>query len=488
MAKSSALRDRAYISRGETVRYIMFEMSTSMNISKTDERFLNQMLNIRFATRTFLDWFIIGPWDILNDVLFAHMVDRTRTRWGKFKPYLTTTLLAGIPIQFFYYFMALIFWGTSGTYTPKIVAYVLFRVLQDLVKTFNDTAREGVLATITPDVNERSRLTKNTQFFSNVLGAGLPQYVIQLLFSILDNREGVTAAQMAVTDRNLIIIFGTVLAVAAGVFAIVFALRFKERVQQSVEIPKLRMNVRSIAHNRPLMMMMLSQLLGTFQVQGSFESLYYNTVLRFPFMETLVGVPGALFGLFPYLPAVWAWVRGHFSTKQLWILSEHTIVFVRVPTALIGLIGNIYLDKWKIFPILALQEALFTPTYTIKGIMEKEMRNECMDYAEWKTGFRNEAMTGAMRGLVAKICSYLFNGFSNLILDRMGIRQAEGYLDQTARNKRNIFLFWLLLPGLTGGLLSLIPKLFYNISKEERVRMYADLAERRARVRAEMEG
>jgi len=482
----SAPSGRTYISRGETARYIMFAMSTSLNISKTDERFLNQMLNIRFSIRTWLDWFIIGPWDILNDVLFAHWVDRTRTRWGKLKPYLTTTLLAGVPIMFFYYFMSVVFWGTPGDHTPKIVTYVIFRVLQDLVQTFNDTAREGVLATITPDVDERSRLTKNTQFFSNVLGAGLPQYVVQLLLTVLDNRPGLTAEQMALDDRNLILAFGTALAVIAGVFALVFALRFKERVQQSVKAPELRMNIRSILHNQPLLLMMLSELLGNFQIQGPFESLYYNTVLRFPFMETLVGVPGALTGLFPYLPKMWAWLRGTFSTKTLWILSEHTIVFLRVPTAIIGLIGNIYLDRWKIFPVIAVQEALFTPTYTIKGVMEKEMRNECMDYAEWKTGFRNEAMTGAMRGLVAKICRYLFNGFSNLILDRMGIRQAEGYLEQTERNKRSIFLFWLLLPGLTGGLLSLIPKLFYNISKEERVRMYADLAERRALVLAEI--
>ena len=499
MAKSDALQERSmpagrsvpvgrtYISRGETVRYIMFDMSASLNISKTDERFLNQMLNIRFSIRTWLDWFIIGPWDILNDVLFAHWVDRTRTRWGKFKPYLTTTLAAGVPIMFFYYFMAVVFWGTPGDYTPKIVAYVLFRVLKDLNDTFLGTAREGVLATITPDVDERSRLTKNTAFFSNVLGAGLPQYVIQLLLTVMDNRAGVTAEQMARDDRNLMITFGTILAVLAAAFALVFAMRFRERVQQSVDIPKLSMNIKSILHNRPLLMMMLSQLLSTFQIQGSFESLYYNSVLRFPFMETLVGVPGAASALLPYLPKVWAWLRGTFSTKTLWILSEHTMVFLRVPTALIGLIGNIYLDRWKIFPVIAVQELLFTPTLTVRGVMEKEMRNESMDYAEWQTGFRNEAMTGTLKGLVAKLCSYIFNGFSNLILDEMGIRQGAQYLDQTARNKRNIFLFWLLLPGLTGGLLSLIPKLFYNISKEERAQMYAELPERRALARAGME-
>ena len=491
MAKSdtahAAHAGRSYISRGETARYIMFAMSTSMNIGNTDERYLNQMLNIRFSLRTWLDWFIIGPWDILNDVLFAHWIDRTRTRWGKFKPYLTTTLVAGVPIKFFYYSMAIIFWGTAPDYFPKVAAYVMFRVLQDLVQTFNDTAREGVLATITPDVDERSRLTKNTQFFGNALGAISPQLILQLLFSILDNRRGVTAEQIAVTDRNLLAAFGTTLAVLSGFFAIFFAVKFKERVQQSLEIPKLRMNIRSIVHNRPLLLMMLSQLLGNFQIRGSFESLYFNTVLRFPLMETLVGVPGAVTSLLPYLPKVWSWLRGTFSTKTLWILSEHTMVFLRVPTALVGLIGNIYLDRWKIFPVLALQEALFTPTTTIRGIMEKEMRNEAMDYAEWKTGFRNEAMTGAMRGLVGKICGYVFNGFSNMMLEWMGIKQGVGYLDQSERNKRNIFLFWLLLPGLTGGLLSLIPKLFYNVSKEERVRMYAELAERRAEVRAEME-
>ena len=487
MAQTTMPKGRSYISRGETVRYIMFHMSASMNIGDTDERFLSQILNIRFSLRTWLDWFIIGPWDILNDVLFAHMVDRTRTRWGKFMPYLTTTLVAGVPIMFFYYFLSVIFWGTPGDYLPKIVAYTLFRVLKDLNDTFHGTARRGVLATITPDVDERSRLTKNTEFFSNILGAGLPKYIMQLIFTVLDNREGVTAAQMARDDRNIIIVFGTFLVVVSAVFALIYAWRGKERVQQSVELPKLAMNIKSVLRNRPLLLMMLSELLGQFTVRGSFESLYYNSVLRFPFMQTLVGVPGAASALVPYLPKVWAWLRGTFSTKTLWILSEHTMVFLRVPTALIGLVGSIYLDKWKIFPVIAVQELLFTPTLTIRGVMEKEMRNESMDYAEWQTGFRNEAMTGTLKGLVAKLCSYIFNGFSNLILEKMGIKQAEGYLSQSEKNKRNIFLFWLLLPGLTGGLLSMIPKLFYNIDKEERARMYAELAERRALARAEVE-
>jgi Na+/melibiose symporter-like transporter len=477
---------RTYISRGETVRYIMFDMSASMNIGGTDERFLNQILNIRFTTRTWLDWFIIGPWDILNDVLFAHLVDRTRTRWGKFKPYLTTTLLAGVPIQFFYYFMAIIFWGTDGDYIPKIAAYVLFRVLKDLNDTFLGTAREGVLATITPDVDERSRLTKNTELFSSILGERLPWFAIQLAFTVLDNRPGLTAYEMALADRNVILAFGTAVAALSALFALIFAWRFKERVQQSVEIPRLRMNIRSILGNRPLLLMMLSDVLGQFTPKGNFESLYYNTVIKFPFMQTIAGIPGAFTSYIPYVPKVWAWLRGRFSTKALWILSAHTMTFLRIPTALVGLVGNIYLEPWKIAPVIAVQESLFSPASAVGGIMSKEMRNECMDYAEWKTGFRNEAMTGAMRGLVAKICNYVFNGFSNMILEKMGIRQAVGYLDQTEKNKRNIFLFWLLLPGLTGGLLSLIPKLFYNVNKEERAQMYAELAERRAKVRAEM--
>jgi len=488
LAAKTKSQGRAYISRGETIRYILFDMSASLNIGGTDERFLNQMLNIRFTTRTWLDWFIIGPWDILNDVLFAHWVDRTRTRWGKFKPYLTTTLVAGVPIQFFYYSMAILFWGTPPDYLPKIVAYVVFRVLKDLNDTFLGTARSGALATITPNVDERSRLTKNTEFFSGILGEKLPWYTIQLVFTVLDNRTGVSPQEMALDDRNVIVLFGTAVALVAAVFALIFAWRFHERVQQSVELPKLKMNVKSILGNRPLLLMMLSDLLGQFTVKGSFESLYYNTVIKFPFMQTLAGIPGAFTSYIPYFPKVWAWLRGRFSTKALWILSAHTMVFLRIPTALIGLIGNIYLDKWKIMPVIAVQEALFTPASAIGGIMDKEMRNECIDYAEWKSGFRNEAMTGAMKGLVSKICNYIFNGFSNMILQKMGIKQAQGYLNQTEKNKRDIFLFWLLLPGLTGGLLSLIPKLFYNISKEERARMYEDLAERRALVRAEMAG
>ena len=174
-----------------------------------------------------------------------------------------------------------------------------------------------------------------------MLGESLPGYAIQLIFTVLDNRKGVAPETMALDNRNVIIAFGTILAVVSAVFAIIFALRFKERVQQSVKMPELRMNIRSVLRNRPLLLMMLSDLLGQFTVKGSFESLYYNTVIKFPFMQTLVGIPGAFTAYIPYFPKVWGWLRGRFSTKTLWILSEHTMVFLRVPTAAIGIIGKI---------------------------------------------------------------------------------------------------------------------------------------------------
>ena len=484
---NAALKQRNYVGSAEFARYVMLDMSASMNISNMDGRFLDQLLGIPYKIRPYIEWFIVGPWDVLNDVLFAHMVDRTRTRWGKFKPYLTLTLFAGVPIMLFYYSLSVIFWGTPPMHMPKIVGFVLFKVLKDLVDTFNGTARDGVLATITPDALERSRITKNTQWMSSILGEGVPQYIIQFLIAQSDKRadQGVPLEVINLTDRNLILVFGTTLTLIAGIFAIIFAIKYKERVQQSVEIPKLRMNLNAIIHNRPLLLMMLSDFFGIFTLKGDFERLYYDTVLKDPFMQTVFGAPGSILGWFPYFPKLWTWLRTRFSTKQLWIISEHTMAFVRIPTALVGLIGDIYLSKWKIFPVIALQEACFTPALTIRGVMQKEMRNELMDYTEWKTGFRNEAMTGAMKGLVAKICNYFFKGISDFILAKLGIRVGDFYLDQSKENKRNIFLLWLLMPGLTGGILSLIPKLFYNISKEDREQMYAELAVRRAQVRAD---
>lgn len=68
-------------------------MSQSFNINTYSGRFVTNILQISLRFQRIID-LINGIWDVVNDVLFGAIVDKTRTRWGKFKPYLVAL---GIP-------------------------------------------------------------------------------------------------------------------------------------------------------------------------------------------------------------------------------------------------------------------------------------------------------------------------------------------------------------------------------------------------------
>ena len=86
-------QNRRYVGTKETVAYVVYDMSQSFNINAYSQRFVTNILQVSLKLQRIAN-VINGIWDVINDVLFGAIVDKTRTRWGKFKPYLVAL---GIP-------------------------------------------------------------------------------------------------------------------------------------------------------------------------------------------------------------------------------------------------------------------------------------------------------------------------------------------------------------------------------------------------------
>ena len=67
--------------------YILDDISQSFNINKYNDIFVTDIIRVGLKFQQIVT-FVIGIWDIINDVFLAAIVDKTRTRWGKFKPWL----------------------------------------------------------------------------------------------------------------------------------------------------------------------------------------------------------------------------------------------------------------------------------------------------------------------------------------------------------------------------------------------------------------
>ena len=470
--KNPLLRNRRYIGNKERIGYLLNDVSASFNISKYNDRFIYDIVKLDFD---FLAVFGIfsGIWDTINDTFIGVIVDRTRTRWGKFKPYI---LLGKIPLMLlglWYWFMPIFFADTSATYVPKLIFYAVFSIISETAGTFTSIAGTGFMATITPDPLERTGLITMANLVSGLVGEKIPELLFGVLLDLVNN-------QVVSWDRtSLFIGFGILTAVAGTAMSFYFICVTKERVSQTIEKPSIVQGLKAIVNNRPILLYTLSEFLGGFAVSKSRIN-YYIDVLGSATYQTIVGIPASPVSTISY--AFIAPLRERFSTRALWILEDIWNDVCWLSVFAIGSIGGaekgLYKNKWVMLPVMAVEEVFEMCVYGLRHVIPQEILNEAMDYCEWKNGYRAEAMTGVARGLVTKLQGIAMGSIQNFIMKRIGYVQGLNIGTQADSTKWWIFAMGTGVPVITGAL-GIIPKFFHNLNGEKRDRMYRELFARR---------
>ena len=176
-----------------------------------------------------------------------------------------------------------------------------------------------------------------------------------------------------------------------------------------------------------------------------------------------------------------------FSTKTLYILSQTAPRACYIPVFLYGILfklkdgSRFFQNRIPMFPITAVWEIIYATFQGVSYISADEIRNECNDYIEWKTGTRNEATLSVASTVLCKIPQRLNNVITPKLKDWIGFdRNAypEGR-PQTESAQKWIFAMSTLIPAFL-ALTSILPMFGYKINKATRDRMYAELNERRS--------
>ncbi len=466
--------NRRYVGLKETVWYVVYDMCQSFNIDTFSSRFVTNILQIDLDYQTIIN-FVNGIWDVVNDVFTAAIVEKTRTRWGKFKPYLVALGIPGTIGTCFYWLLPMFFKGKGSRDKSKFITYFLLAILREGAGTFRAISKTGMLATITPHPVDRTRLITVAEFFSGFLGEKLPQQILTVLLDLIGNKV------INLSYTSTFMFMGNFTAIVSGVAALIFCVMTRERVMQSIETPSIRQGIKSIVNNKPILLLTLSQTLSSFGVGGS-DSDYYIDVLNFASMTLVAGIPGAIINPFAFYFV--PWFRRKFSTRFLYIMGQYVGNFLGIPAYFIGIIGGkhngIYKKVLPMFFVLAIKECIFMVFYGVRRVIPSEMYNESMDYCEWKNGYRTEAMTSVAKGLAQKLASIVSNLISLQLKKLIGynITSYTRGEAQTDNTKLGLFQMCTIVPALT-GLLGIVPMLFYDLAGEKREKMYAELLQRR---------
>jgi GPH family glycoside/pentoside/hexuronide:cation symporter len=179
--------------------------------------------------------FIGRSWDYINDPLMGHLTDRTRTRWGRRRPY----LLFGF-LPFALAFAAL--WWIPPTRNPAWLAayYALAYLLYDASATFVYMPYFALTPELTLDYDERTSLTSYRMAFS-ILG-GLIAFTVPLMI----------IGTMRPENASRVSIVGLVFGLASALPLLLTFLGTRERPEfMGQSQPKLGESMRAAARNRP---------------------------------------------------------------------------------------------------------------------------------------------------------------------------------------------------------------------------------------------
>ncbi len=463
-----AVHDRRYVGNKETFAYLLNDISNAFNINGYKDRFIWDVVRIDFKINAFVSIFT-GAWDVINDPLIGTLVDKTRTRWGKFRPYMLFFQIPLTLIGTLYWFMPYIFPNTVGTYIPKLVFYFAFSALTETAGTFTSIAKTGYMTTVTPHPNDRARLITLAELLTGYMGEDLPGIIMGVLIDLINNN--VVPWKL----RSAFLGMGLFTNIASCIFTFYYFIVSRERVPQSLEKPSIKQGLRAVFNNYPILLITLSDFLGGFSISTSTTN-YFIDVLGSATLQTILNLPSGMIGSISY--AFVKPMRDRFSSKALWVGEDLYTRFWWILLWIIGSINGNYKRRLFMCIMFGIQAFFDKWAFGIRKVVKAELYNEAMDYCEWKNGYRMEATIGVAKDLILKIQTILRGSIQNLMLSQIGYIQGKTIGTQKDSTKWWLFAMCTGIPQIT-GILAVIPKFLYPLTKEKREKMYNELLERR---------
>ena len=459
-----------YVGVRETVAYLFNDWSNSFNINSFSERYIWDIVNIDFTVSAAMN-LVTAAWDIVNDTFISVIVDNTRTRIGKFRPYLVGMQLPLTVMSIFNWLLPLFFGTTSGTHLPKLIYYYFFAIINETAGTFTNVAKSGYMSTITPNPNERIRLITLAELLTGYMGEDLPRYIMGVLIDLVNNK--VVKWKLS----SVFMVMGGATALISSLCTFWFFLESKERVPQSIEKPSVKEGMKAIFSNYLVLLMCLSEFLGNFSISKS-ETNYFIDVLGSYSLITLLNIPSSMNGSISY--AFVAPLRKRFSSKSLWIFNDVYNSALSIGVFLFGMTKKKTMFQKTVPMCIAfgIKEWFVKWSWGVSKVINADLWNEAMDYCEWKNGYRMEATTGVAKGLILKIQSALLGSVTSLIMKKIGYVQGLEIGTQNDRTKFWEFALCTIIPTVT-GILRIVPKFLWPISRQKREWMYAELSEKR---------
>lgn len=397
--------------------------------------------------------------DAFTDPMMGAIADRTRTRWGRYRPYL---LFAPVPLGVS---MVLIFSAPDnlGDTALLVWAYATYTLCM-LAFTATNVPYGGLLGVISPSSQVRSNVTGFRMFFSALGG-------------ILVGALGTTLVrELGGGDEKFGILLTISCIAAVSVFCVLttFATT-KERIPPAPENGSLSGDIGVLLRSGPWIAVAIAAILGVTAIAARAASAPF-------FFKYVVGDDGTPVFLFFDRPALFltALALGQVtgvivgSLLQKWFEKSHLLIFAGVlKAAMITVFYFLPLDA--VWPQTAVQY-LVGIGFGFLMVLSYSMFTDIAEFIDWKSGRQMTALVIAASVFGVKAGIAFGSAIPGFVLGW------TGFVAEAAQSETALMGIQIAFAVIPAGVM--IPAaaalLFYGINKRVIAEVETDLSTRRA--------
>ncbi|MDE6052856.1 MAG: MFS transporter [Lachnospiraceae bacterium] len=391
-------------------------------------------------------------WDAINDPIIGGLTDKTKSRWGRYRPW----ILIAAPITAV--ILALTFWAhPDWSNTAKIVYMVITYCLLVLGYTCVNIPYGTLCGAMTQNIDERAKI--NT---SRSVAAMIAIGIINIITVPLVTKFGSSSAKQG---------YLTVAALYGCIFAACHFFCFA-KTKETVEIPEkektpLKVQINAVLQNKPYLLALAGQVLFGFTLYGrNADILYYFTYVEgnasyYTTYSMCIIIPSIL-GAACFQP-VFHKTNNKGRAASIFALLAGICM-------LILYLFNVQSSPVGFYAFSALTQFFFSGFNTaIYAIIP-----DCAEYGQWKTGLRNDGFQYAFISLGNKVGMALGTAILAGLLGKFGYAANQQQNESVILIMKHAFTT---VPGVL-WIVTAVVLFFYRLNKTNYNRIVEELKKR----------
>lgn len=414
--------------------------------------YYNTVLGIS-GTFTGIMMMVARIFDAFNDPLMGVIVEKTNTRFGKYRPWIFTGTVTNALILYGMFAMPEHIQGTSMLIYAS-VAYVLWGVTY----TIMDIPFWSMIPALTSTGKERENLSVIGRTCSSV-GFAIPTILTMLV-----------VVRIGETERQGFAYFAAVIAALFVLTETICVLGIKEQKVPNKKAPTIKEMFSSLFANDQAMVVVMSIVLFN-------ASLYLTTQLALYFFKYDIGnsdlysVFGTIGGAGQIISMVSLPIlRRRWSSKSILTGAISVTIMGYIFLFILATLGS------SSVPLLGLAAFIIYIGFGLATVLTTVFLADSVDYGEWKTGARNESVTFSMQTFVVKLASAVSVLVAGIGIDAIGLDVKV--VEQTESTLLGLRVLMIVVP-IVGLLISILYfRNKYKLTEEENAKIVEDLKRR----------